>query len=53
LIKDKTTATDNASVTGKRTKKLGYGNVEKFLGEIFTESINKLDIVKLFQKVDL
>jgi hypothetical protein len=53
LIKDKTTATDKAGVTGKRTKKFGYGNVEKFLGEIFTDSLNKLDIVKLFQKVGL
>ena len=53
VIKDKTTATDRVTITGTRTKMWGYGNVEDFLGKIFSESLNKLDIAKLFEKVGL
>ena len=52
LIKGRITATDQASLRGKRTKTFGYGNVEKFLSEFFSDSLNRLDIDKLFQKVD-
>lgn len=53
LIKDKITATDKVRITGTRTKDFGYGNVENFLSEIFSDSLNKLDIAKLFVKVGL
>jgi hypothetical protein len=54
LLKDQgTTATEGVSITGERMKTLGRGNVEKYLSEIFSESLNKLNIPKLFQQAEL
>lgn len=54
LLKDQdTTATENVSITGERMKTLGRGNVEKYLSEIFSDSLNQLSVPKLFQQVGL
>ena len=54
LLKDEgNTATEKVSITGERTKTIGRLNVEKYLGEIFSNSLNKLDASKLFQQVGL
>jgi uncharacterized lipoprotein YajG len=54
LLKDQgTTATENVSITGERMKTLGRGNVEKYLSEIFSDSLNKLNVRNLFQQVGL
>ncbi|MFC1814354.1 hypothetical protein ACFL0M_00115 [Thermodesulfobacteriota bacterium] len=54
LIKDQDNiATETVSATGERFKSLGRRDAEKVLGEIFSDSLNKIDIQKLFQKVAL
>jgi len=54
LFKDQgTTATENVSITGERMKTLGRSSVENSLGEIFSDSLNKLDVRKLFEQVGL
>ena len=46
-------ATETVSVTGERAKIIGKGDAEKYLGDLFTDSMNKLDIYKLFQQAGL
>ena len=46
-------ATESVSITGERAKIIGKGDAEKYLGVIFTDSLNKLDIDKLFQQAGL
>ena len=54
LIKDKNnTATETVSSTGERIKIFGRKDAEKYLGETFTDSLNKLNIAKLFQQAGL
>jgi uncharacterized lipoprotein YajG len=54
LIKDKDhIATETVNAAGERFKSVGRGAAEKLLGEIFTDSLNKINIHKLFQKVAL
>jgi len=54
LSRDKgNSASETVSISGERMKTIGRGNVEKYLGEIFSESLNKLDVNKLFQQTGL
>ncbi len=54
LIKDKSnTAIETISGTSESIKILGRKNAERYLGEIFTDSFNKLNIAKLFQQAGL
>lgn len=46
-------ATEGVNSSGERIKMPGMGNVEKYLGEIFSESLNKLDVAKLFQQAGI
>jgi uncharacterized lipoprotein YajG len=46
-------AKESISANAKRYKWRSQGDVEKVLGEIFTDLINDLDFVKLFQKAEL
>lgn len=43
-------ANETVSVTGERMKIIGRGSAEEYLGEIFTDSLNKLDLEKLFKQ---
>ncbi len=47
------TATESVNITAERTKTFGKSNVEKYLGEIFSECLNKLDVEKLFQQAGI
>jgi len=54
LSKDKgNSATETVTISGERMKTIGRGEVEKYLGEIFSESLNKLNVDKLFQQAGL
>ena len=54
LLKDEgNIASETVKSTGERMKMLGRGNVEKFLGEIFTDGLNEPNVSKLFQQVGL
>ena len=51
LTKDKTrSANETVTITGERMKIIGRGSAEDYLGEIFTDSLNKLDLEKLFKQ---
>ena len=47
------TGLEKVSAKGERTKIMGRGAGEVLVGDIFTESINKLDIEKLFKNAGL
>ncbi len=47
------TAREKVSGQAERTKIMGRGAGEILVGEIFTESLNKLDIVKLFKNAGI
>ena len=46
-------ARETISANAKRYKWRSQGDVEKVLGEIFTDLVNDLDFIKLFQKAEL
>ncbi len=46
-------ARETISGSAKRYKLLSQGDVEKVLGEIFTDLVNNLDFRKLFQQAEL
>ncbi len=46
-------ATETISISGERIIILGRGDVETYLGEIFTDSLNQLDLSKSFKQLDL
>ncbi|OEU64670.1 MAG: hypothetical protein BA867_10625 [Desulfobacterales bacterium S5133MH16] len=46
-------ARETISGSAKRYKLLSQGDVEKVLGEIFTDMVNNLDFRKLFQEAEL
>jgi uncharacterized lipoprotein YajG len=46
-------ARETISGSAKRYKLLSQGDVEKVLGEIFTDMVNNLDFRKLFQQAEL
>ena len=54
LIKEnRLLARETISGSAKRYKLLSQGDVEKVLGEIFTDMVNNLDFRKLFQEAEL
>jgi hypothetical protein len=54
LTKDKSrSANETVTITGERMKIIGRGSAEEYLGEIFTDSLNKLDLEKLFKQAGL
>lgn len=54
LIKDEEVlATQVISAKAERVKLIGRGAAEKVIGEIFTDSVNKLDVYKLFLQAKL
>ena len=54
LTKDKNrSANETVTITGERMKIIGRGSAEEYLGEIFTDSLNKLDLEKLFKQAGL
>ena len=54
LIKEnRLLARETISANAKRYKWRSQGDVEKVLGEIFTDLVNDLDFVKLFQQAEL
>jgi uncharacterized lipoprotein YajG len=54
LIKEnRLLARETISANAKRYKWRSQGDVEKVLGEIFTDLVNDLDFVKLFQQANL
>ena len=54
LIKEnRILARETISANAKRYKWRSQGDVEKVLGEIFTDLVNNIDFVKLFQQADL
>ena len=54
LIKeDRILARETISANAKRYKWFSQGDVEKVLGEIFTDLVNDIDFVKLFQQAEL
>ena len=54
LVRDgRTLATQSVSGNAERIKLMGQRDAEKVLGEIFTDSLNKFDIGKLFKEADL
>ena len=54
LIKEnRLLARETISGSAKRYKLLSQGDVEKVLGEIFTDMVNNLDCRKLFQEAEL
>jgi hypothetical protein len=54
LIKDGTVlATQRITGSAQRLKLLGTGDAEKLLGDIFTETVNKMDSYKLFSEAKL
>ena len=48
-----TTVSDTVSGSAERVKVMGSGAAEKVLGEIFSDSLNRLDLVSLFAKAGL
>jgi len=48
-----TVASDTISGSAERVKVMGSGAAEKVLGEIFSDSLNRLDVVALFTKAGL
>jgi hypothetical protein len=50
---EKTLATQSVSGKAERVKLIGLSGAEKVLGEIFTDSLNKFDIGKLFREAKL
>jgi hypothetical protein len=44
-------ATETVTISGERMKVVGRKNAEKHLGEIFSESLNKVNADKLFKQV--
>ena len=48
-----TVVTDTISGSAERVKVMGSGAAEKVLGEIFSDSLNRLDVVSLFTKAGL
>jgi uncharacterized lipoprotein YajG len=49
----KTVAHDTISGSAERVKVMGSGAAEKVLGDIFSDSLNRLDVVALFDKAGL
>lgn len=47
------TAAQTVAASAERLKTIGRGEAEKVLGEIFTDSVNDVNIVELFQKLGL
>jgi hypothetical protein len=51
LLKDsRLMATENISADAERVKVIGSGDAEKILGEIFTDSVNRLNLRKLLDQ---
>jgi hypothetical protein len=50
---DKVLSRENITGEGARYNFSGRGAAETVLGEIFTDSVNRLDINKLFQRAGL
>jgi hypothetical protein len=48
-----TVVTDTVSGSAERVKVMGSGAAEKALGEIFSDSLNRLDVISLFTKAGL
>jgi hypothetical protein len=48
-----TVASETVSGSAERVKVMGSGAAEKVLGEIFSDSLNRLDVVALFAKAGL
>lgn len=48
-----TVASDTISGSAERVKVMGSGAAEKVLGEIFSDSLNRLDVIALFDKAGL
>ena len=47
------TVTESISSSGERMKIVGKGDAQKFLSEMFSESLNKFDVYKLFRQAGL
>jgi hypothetical protein len=48
-----TVVSETISGSAERVKVVGSGAAEKVLGEIFSDSLNRLDVVALFAKAGL